>query len=102
MIRELADGGATDYLVYVLPYFFEGGVAETLDLEQRGPGDFFGVQQSGLVDRFRFARLAPSRAMSQARRAAERILNDDPGLRSPELAPLARMVEAFSRAAERA
>ncbi|MCA8908464.1 MAG: adenylate/guanylate cyclase domain-containing protein [Rhodospirillaceae bacterium] len=31
MIRELADGGATDYLVYVLPYFFEGGVAETLD-----------------------------------------------------------------------
>ncbi|MCB0217018.1 MAG: ATP-dependent DNA helicase RecG, partial [Chloroflexi bacterium] len=73
-----------------------------LDLEQRGPGDFFGVQQSGLVDRFRFARLAPSRAMSQARRAAERILNDDPGLRSPELAPLARMVEAFSRAAERA
>ena len=73
-----------------------------LDLDQRGPGDFFGVQQSGLVDRFRFARLAPSRAMTQARQVASRILDRDPGLRSPELEVLAGQVEAFTRAAERA
>ncbi|MCB9958870.1 MAG: adenylate/guanylate cyclase domain-containing protein [Rhodospirillaceae bacterium] len=31
MLKDLAAAGATDYLVYVLPYFFEGGRAERVD-----------------------------------------------------------------------
>jgi len=71
------------------------------DLEQRGPGDYFGVQQSGVVDRFRFARLAPSRALSLAATAAGRILDQDPELSASQHRPLAQALAAFSEAAQR-
>jgi ATP-dependent DNA helicase RecG len=71
------------------------------DLQQRGPGDYFGLQQSGVVDRFRFARLAPSRALSLAAAAAGRILEADPDLVAPEHGPLAAALAAFSEAAQR-
>jgi len=71
------------------------------DLELRGPGDYFGVRQSGIVDRFRFARLAPGEALALAQKVAGEIMADDPDLAGRDLAALGARVAAFSLAAER-
>jgi ATP-dependent DNA helicase RecG len=71
------------------------------DLEVRGPGDYFGLRQSGDVDRFRFARLAPGEALTLAARVASEIVAGDPDLARPELAGLGARVAAFSLGAER-
>jgi ATP-dependent DNA helicase RecG len=55
-----------------------------VDLEARGPGDFFGTRQSGLPE-FRVADLLRDGAILEAaRRAADEIVARDPNLRSPE------------------
>ncbi len=71
------------------------------DLEQRGPGDFFGVRQSGVVDRFRFARVGPSRALTLAARAAGLLLDRDPELLDPRHAQVAAALAEFTAAAQR-
>jgi ATP-dependent DNA helicase RecG len=71
------------------------------DLAMRGPGDYFGVQQSGLVDRFRFARLASADDLGAARRIAADILGQDPDLAEPEWAGMRARVDAFGSALER-
>lgn len=67
------------------------------DLAIRGPGEYFGTRQSGLPE-LRFADLTrDTRILDQARRQARELLQRDPELRDPELAPLARRVrEKFS------
>ena len=53
------------------------------DLKLRGPGEFFGTQQSGLV-RFRIADLMDDmQTLIAARDAAEHILQQDPTLTAP-------------------
>jgi ATP-dependent DNA helicase RecG len=52
------------------------------DLALRGPGDYFGTQQSGLVDRFRFARLGDVALVNAVARVAEDVLDSDPDLTS--------------------
>jgi ATP-dependent DNA helicase RecG len=59
-----------------------------LDLQMRGPGDYFGIRQAGAPDTFAFARGAPLEVMAQAGRIAARILDADPGLARPEHAAL--------------
>ena len=55
------------------------------DLEQRGPGDYFGTRQSGLPD-LRMARLTDAELLSLARQEAETLLDRDPTLsQHPEL-----------------
>ena len=49
------------------------------DLEMRGPGDFFGVQQSGLPP-LRMANLTDMRTLSLAQEAARELLAQDPEL----------------------
>jgi len=71
------------------------------DLEVRGPGDYFGLRQSGVVDHFRFARLAPGEALTLAARVAGEIVAADPELAGPELGGLRAHVAAFSLGAER-
>jgi ATP-dependent DNA helicase RecG len=50
------------------------------DLEQRGPGEFFGTRQSGFAD-VDMARLLDARLIEQARAAAQKIFAEDPDLR---------------------
>jgi ATP-dependent DNA helicase RecG len=61
------------------------------DLRLRGPGDYFGVRQSGLPS-FRLARLTDLDLIRVVRSAAQRIVEADPGLERPEHALLADAV----------
>ncbi|MGC8839031.1 MAG: ATP-dependent DNA helicase RecG [Anaerolineae bacterium] len=53
------------------------------DLQLRGPGDFFGLRQSGMPD-LRVARLGDLKTLELARQQAERILAQDQNLQRPE------------------
>jgi ATP-dependent DNA helicase RecG len=67
------------------------------DLAIRGPGDIKGIQQSGFM-RLRVADLARDMAvMNQARADAFALLEADPGLDSPDNAPLRRVLELLRR-----
>jgi ATP-dependent DNA helicase RecG len=58
------------------------------DMELRGPGDISGTRQSGMLD-FRLADIVKDREiLQQAVKAAEKILEADPGLTLPEHAAL--------------
>jgi ATP-dependent DNA helicase RecG len=64
-------------------------IAET-DLRLRGPGDLLGTQQSGLPQ-LRIADLIEdAELLQQARAAAQRVLDADPGLAMARHAPIAR------------
>jgi ATP-dependent DNA helicase RecG len=57
-----------------------------IDLELRGPGQIYGVRQSGIPD-LKMASLTDSIAIAKARQAAEKIIKLDPELKQyPELA----------------
>jgi ATP-dependent DNA helicase RecG len=59
-----------------------------IDLELRGPGEFFGTRQSGLPE-FRVADLVrDARVLEEARREATALITADPELRDPLLRPL--------------
>ena len=64
------------------------------DLEQRGPGDFFGVRQSGLPE-LKVATLSDLSLIERARETAAKILSADPDLDAPEHAALARRLAGF-------
>lgn len=70
------------------------------DLENRGPGDFFGNRQHGLPT-LRLADLsADTRTLEAAQASARQLLSEDPALKAPEHAVLADQVNRlFSRAA---
>jgi ATP-dependent DNA helicase RecG len=53
------------------------------DLEQRGPGDFFGTRQSGFAE-IRMAQLSDVRLIEKARREARALFEQDPELEQPE------------------
>lgn len=63
------------------------------DLKLRGPGDLFGVRQSGVMD-FRIADIyGDSDILRQASQAVQEILSDDPDLEQPVYAPLKEKME---------
>ena len=68
------------------------------DLKLRGPGDYFGVRQSGFPE-LHVATLDDVGLVERARRAAEKVLEHDAALELPEHAGLARLVEQFRRRA---
>jgi ATP-dependent DNA helicase RecG len=72
-----------------------------IDLQLRGPGEFFGTRQSGTPD-LKVAQLGDTRLLHAARTAAEKILQDDPQLAKPEHDLLRRKVEAFWAATTKA
>ncbi len=65
-----------------------------VDLELRGPGDFFGTRQSGLPD-LRMARLSDRELLTIAREEANRLMEQDPDLEDHEHAGLAKQVGRF-------
>ena len=67
------------------------------DLRLRGPGEFFGTQQSGLPD-LRMARLSDVALLEMARGEAIRLLQSDRGLKRPEHRLLAKEVARVWRA----
>ena len=60
-----------------------------VDLELRGPGDLFGIRQSGFPN-LRMARLSDQELLAKAREEASRLLQRDPDLSRPEHRRLAR------------
>jgi ATP-dependent DNA helicase RecG len=65
-----------------------------IDLQIRGPGEFFGTRQSGTPD-LKVARLADTRLLHAANVEAQKILADDPKLEHPGHAMLKQKVDAF-------
>jgi ATP-dependent DNA helicase RecG len=65
-----------------------------VDLELRGPGDFFGTRQSGLPD-LRMAHISDRELLALARKEATRLMEQDPELAAPEHAALAAQVARF-------
>jgi ATP-dependent DNA helicase RecG len=64
------------------------------DLKLRGPGDYFGVRQSGLPE-LKVARLDDAPLVEAARSAATAVLSRDPELVQPEHAALAAHLADF-------
>ncbi|MHB1131156.1 MAG: ATP-dependent DNA helicase RecG [Chloroflexota bacterium] len=69
------------------------------DLRLRGPGEFFGVRQSGLPD-LRIATLSDVLTIEEARAAAKELYERDPRLESAEHEALGRRVQSFWRSGE--
>jgi len=72
----------------------DGFVLAEKDLDLRGPGDFFGVRQSGLPA-LRLASLSNVRILEEARAEALDLYQQDPALMQPEHRPLAEQVARF-------
>ena len=70
-----------------------------IDLELRGPGDFFGTRQSGLPN-LRMARFSDRGLLESARELAARIASEDPELSAPQHAALAAQVARFASRAD--
>lgn len=57
-----------------------------IDLELRGPGEIYGIRQSGIPD-LKMASLSDSETISKARKSAQELINQDPLLKNqPQLA----------------
>jgi len=75
----------------------DGFLLAQKDLEMRGPGEFLGTRQSGMPD-LKMASLADLRLLERVREAAQRLLEEDPGLERPEHRLLAlRVAEMWSK-----
>lgn len=72
----------------------DGFVLAEKDLELRGPGDFFGVRQSGLPT-LRLASLSNVRILEEARAEAQAIFRRDPELVEPEHQALVEHLSDF-------
>lgn len=68
----------------------DGFVISEVDLRLRGPGDIMGTQQSGLPKLHLADLIKDADLLQQARRVAQRMLDEDPELRDPRNAPVAR------------
>jgi ATP-dependent DNA helicase RecG len=79
----------------------DGFALAELDFELRGPGDLFGTQQHGLPP-LRIANLQTDRAvLEEARREAQLLVSDDPGLKHAENAKLRQqMMSRYGEALE--
>ena len=64
------------------------------DLKMRGPGEFFGIKQSGLP-KLKLVKLTDTHLLELARTEATGIFEADPGLEQPAHALLARRVQSF-------
>jgi ATP-dependent DNA helicase RecG len=93
LLSDLPDPDANERLKVVVDTT-NGLVLAEHDLRLRGPGDYFGVRQSGMPE-LRVARLDDAPLVEAARSAAAAILSDDPELSRDEHTALAHHLAAF-------
>lgn len=74
----------------------DGFYLAEVDLEMRGPGEFFGTRQSGLPD-LKVAKLSDVKVLEEARALAKEVFQEDPHLELPQHRLLARRVADFWR-----
>ncbi len=74
----------------------DGFALAEADLRSRGPGDYFGTRQSGMPE-FQAADFSDVKLIETARREAQQLLADDPGLAQPEHRELAAAVGRMRR-----
>jgi len=86
LLTDLPDPEANERL-YVVAETTNGLTLAEHDLRLRGPGDYFGVRQSGLPQ-LKVARLDDAPLIEAARSAASAVLSRDPELGEPEHAAL--------------
>ena len=84
---------ASEKRLDILNHSNDGFLIASEDLKLRGPGDFFGVRQSGVME-FRIGDIfTDSNVLKDASEAAALLLAEDPGLERPEHGELGRMME---------
>jgi ATP-dependent DNA helicase RecG len=99
LLSELPDPDANERLSAVVETT-NGLMLAEHDLRLRGPGDYFGVRQSGFPE-LKVARLDDAPLVEAARSAAAGILADDPELAAPAHASLREHLDNFvARAGE--
>ncbi len=94
----LADesGATADQRLAAIETNHDGFKLAEIDLEIRGPGEFFGTRQSGMPD-LRVAQLSDMALLEQARAEALALFRGDPNLSHPDHRLLAEMVRGFSQ-----
>src|SRR5439155_25230679 len=93
LLTDLPDPEVNERL-QVVAETTNGLVLAENDLRLRGPGDYFGVRQSGLPD-LKVARLDDAPLVEAARSAATAVLSRDPELTLPEHGALAEHLSDF-------
>jgi ATP-dependent DNA helicase RecG len=93
LISDAAEGESAQRL-QALENSNDGFALAQIDLDMRGPGDFFGTRQSGLPA-LRTAQLGDLRTLESARAAARRVFDADPALADPDHRELAEQVSVF-------
>jgi ATP-dependent DNA helicase RecG len=68
-----------------------------IDLKLRGPGDLMGTQQSGVLDLLIADLSKDAKILQESRAAAQRLLEQDPGLESPENENIRRHIQSLSK-----
>jgi ATP-dependent DNA helicase RecG len=89
-----APSGAAQERLSALERIHDGFQLAEVDLELRGPGDFFGTRQSGLPS-LRLAQLSDRHLLTVAREEAARLMEQDPNLEAPQHSELAAQVARF-------
>jgi ATP-dependent DNA helicase RecG len=93
LLTDLPDPEANERLKVVRDNTNGLALAEH-DLRLRGPGDYFGVRQSGLPE-LKVARLDDAPLVESARSAATAVLSNDPELTHPQHASLQSHLQEF-------
>ena len=90
-----SDGDEAQRRLKIMEQTADGFELAEVDLEMRGPGEYFGTRQTGLPD-LRVAKLTDHALIQQARNWANRILDQDPHLRDPQHRLLAQRAASFN------